>query len=181
MGNYTSGGQSGFSVNEKDYLSQRTSTPDDYDADVEFTRFGQTGAGDQSTAFESYQNTIRSAEETWVTAQKDFDIMGGEAEASVEAAWLDADARIKEADAALEGVKEQCKTDEKIAEMEYEVEIAKLEVEMESIEKVDAVNAQANLRAADAQYLEAEAEEIEAEAKLEKAENAYYYGDGSIW
>lgn len=97
-----------------------------------------------------------------------------EAKAAVEASLISAEAQMYDADKNFEAVEKQCETDYQIALMEREVEMQKLVVEQESIEKVDSVNAQANLQSAQALTIEANAEQTEADAKKLDAQGYSY-------
>ncbi|EKD51523.1 MAG: hypothetical protein ACD_62C00241G0012, partial [uncultured bacterium] len=105
-----------------------------------------------------------------------------EAEAAVEASYLDAEARKVEANLAMETSIHKDETDIEIAQMEADIEWEKLAVERDKIEQVDAVNAQANMRASDALFMEAEAEMEEAEAERDEVKYDYMGGDdSSVW
>lgn len=120
---------------------------------------------DLLAAFQTAQTTIdASIIEAKATAYDAFT----KATAAVETACIDANARFHEANTNKEIADGQQKTDRDIAEMEREVELAKVDAELEAIENVDKVNAEANLRASDALVMEASAKQTEADAELEE-------------
>lgn len=136
--------------------------------------FRRNGLSSQDTAdlLAAYQSAQAQIDAATITAMSEAFKAKTEAEGAVNAAMVNAEATKYAADQQVQAVIEQGKTDKYIADEQANVELEKLEVERESIDKVDAVNAQANLISANALTIEAEAKETTAEAKLEEAQNS---------
>lgn len=127
--------------------------------------------GDVADLMGAWQSAMAEVDAACITAQSTAYAAATSAKGAIAAAEVSAHAQMYDADQQLAAVKDQGDTDKYIAETQAAVEREKLDVERESIEKVDAVNANANLISANALTISANADQTEADAKLVKAQN----------